>query len=245
MVFSLITGVPLSTSQTGLTLAAQLIDTAGTNVGSSVSTGFYEIGQGLYQWYYASYPDGFRGSVVFKSGSTVVASVPINPQEAEYTDVKASTLPALIWNVLTSGLTTVGSVGKLLVSKLGLIGTGRIDTDGPVTAGGVVKLSIGADYLSAHGNALVWTDTEDVLPDLTGATILFEQGAMSGSTNGVAVVASTNGDGHTVLTAQPTHGKTALLLSGKYNYSVTATYTATGDVVPLVRGPLIVSAIHD
>lgn len=75
-------------------LRAQLVDTAGSNVGSAISTGFVNIGNGFHMWSYASMPDDHRGGVKFYSNaaaSTVLAFLCVNPQEAEYTDVKTST----------------------------------------------------------------------------------------------------------------------------------------------------------
>jgi hypothetical protein len=86
--------IALGGGNTGLTLTAQLVDTGGANVGSSVSTGFTEIGAGNYLWHYAAFPDGHRGGVVFKSGATVKAFAAINPQEAENTDIKTSAVSA-------------------------------------------------------------------------------------------------------------------------------------------------------
>ena len=75
-------------------LRAQVVDTAGANVGSAISTGFVNIGSGFHLWNYASMPDDQRGGVKFYSNaatSTMLGFVSVNPQEAEYTDVKTST----------------------------------------------------------------------------------------------------------------------------------------------------------
>jgi len=77
----------LGSGKAGLSdLRAQLFDTAGSNVGSAVSTGFVEIGSGNYLWHYASIPDAHRGGVKFYSNATpatILAANAINPQEAE------------------------------------------------------------------------------------------------------------------------------------------------------------------
>lgn len=75
-------------------LRAQLVDTTGGNVGGAISTGFINIGSGHHMWTYANMPDDHRGGVKFYSNaaaSTVLAFLCVNPQEAEYTDVKTST----------------------------------------------------------------------------------------------------------------------------------------------------------
>lgn len=51
-------------------LRAQLKNPDGTNNGAAVSTGFTEIGDGLYQWEYAAVPDGFIGAVLFYNNNT-------------------------------------------------------------------------------------------------------------------------------------------------------------------------------
>lgn len=111
----------LGTSNTGIAdLRAQLIDDSGANVGSAISTGFVEIDNGFYQWNYTSIPDGHRGGVRFYSAASSGVTLSfgsINPEELENTDSKTSQ----IWHTLTSGLTTAGSAGKLLVDKLNLI----------------------------------------------------------------------------------------------------------------------------
>lgn len=75
-------------------LRAQLVDTSGANVGSAISAGFVIIGNGFHLWTYASMPDDHRGGVKFYSNaasSTVLGFLSVNPEEAEYTDVKTST----------------------------------------------------------------------------------------------------------------------------------------------------------
>jgi hypothetical protein len=76
----------LGSSKAGLSLRAQLFDTAGANVGSAVSSGFVEIGQGNYIWTYSSFPDAFRGGVKFYDVAVpaiVLAATAINPEEIE------------------------------------------------------------------------------------------------------------------------------------------------------------------
>ena len=92
MAYSQNIGIVLGTSKTGLTLKAQLVDTSGANVGSSVTSGFTEIGLGNYSWYYTSFPDSFRGGIkiMLNSDSSLLAFVAINPEDAENLDVKTS-----------------------------------------------------------------------------------------------------------------------------------------------------------
>ena len=114
MSYTITLDVIAGTSRTGLTdLRAQLVNSAGSNAGSAVSTGFTELGGGNYQWTYASMPDAFRGSVKFYSNadtSDILGTVAINPG-SEFIDMKLSALPALIWSYVRRTLTAVTGNG--------------------------------------------------------------------------------------------------------------------------------------
>lgn len=93
MSYTLDISLALGGSKTGLTLNAQLVDSSLSNVGSAISSGFSEVGNGYYLWHYSSFPDSFRGGVKFYqqgSPSTILSFVSINPQEAENVDQKIS-----------------------------------------------------------------------------------------------------------------------------------------------------------
>ena len=79
-------GLALGTSQTGLTMAAMIVDTSGGDVGSEITSGFTEIGQGNYLWHCTTMPDDHRGGVKFYEDGvpgTILAFVAINPEEIE------------------------------------------------------------------------------------------------------------------------------------------------------------------
>lgn len=128
----------LGPANTGLAdLRAQLVDTAGSNSGSAVSTGFTEIGSGRYLWHYTGFPDGHRGGVKFYSNaapSTILAFASINPEEAENTDVKTSTRSTLdaagVWSHGARTLTSYGS----LVSDIWSHGTRTLTSFGTLVA---------------------------------------------------------------------------------------------------------------
>lgn len=145
-------GLSLGTSQTGLAaqLRAQLVSTAGANVGAVVSTGFVEIGVGLYLWHYASIPDGHRGGAVFTRNDTsaVVAFVAINPEDAE--DI------------------------ALILAKTNLIGAGSVTVTSSVSSDGTsIALFGGDDYHNIEAREIEIVDTGGAWPDLTGATVTF------------------------------------------------------------------------
>lgn len=101
--------IPLARNRTGLTLRAQLYNTAGATVGGLVSTGFTEFALGHYQWNYAAYPDGFEGSVVFTiSGAPTVpvASIALNDGDFGVTSAaSAAAIAAAVWSFATRTLT--------------------------------------------------------------------------------------------------------------------------------------------
>jgi len=107
--------IGLGTSKTGLTLVAQLVTSAGVNTGSSITSGFSEIGAGNYLWTYDNFEDDFRGGVKFyESGvpGTILAFTRINPQESENPDVKTSSIQTTIEN---NTITSVDSLKNILL----------------------------------------------------------------------------------------------------------------------------------
>lgn len=95
MSYTLCISLALGSSKTGLTLNAQLLDSSLGVVGSAISSGFSEVGNGNYLWNYSGFPDGFRGGVKFYpqgSSSDVLSFVSINPEEAENVDAKISSI---------------------------------------------------------------------------------------------------------------------------------------------------------
>lgn len=82
-----------------------------------------------------------------------------------------TTLVAAVWNALTSGLTTVGSIGKLIVQKLGLIGVGTISvTSTTQTNGDWLPLIAGDDYLGTSSTRALAVTTNEDLSDVDAST---------------------------------------------------------------------------
>ena len=89
MPYTLSFSLALGSSQTGLTLKAQLVDTAGADVGSEITTGFVEAGAGNYLFTSSAIPAGHRGGVKFYTGTLptgLKAFAAINPEETEAAD---------------------------------------------------------------------------------------------------------------------------------------------------------------
>lgn len=202
MSYTLSIPILLGSSQTGLTLKAQLVDTAGSNVGAAITTGFVEIAGGNYLLT-ASIPDGHRGGIkILKSDNTFMAFGAINPEEAENTDAKTST------RLATSGYTAPPSAAAIdtqlsgthgagswegggsgddpLLNEvpgdypagsagaaLGRIGVAEIEVRSPITPGGDLYLIRGDAYLTDDGRAIEFLDSDDAWPDLTSATATF------------------------------------------------------------------------
>ncbi len=112
MAYTLDINLNLGAANTGLTLEALLVNTAGASVGSAVTTGFTEIGGGNYLWHYAAWPDGHRGGVIFRlsPAGAVKAFVSINPEEVENTDAKTSAVPTAVWALGSRTLTSFGTL---------------------------------------------------------------------------------------------------------------------------------------
>ena len=159
MAYTLTFGLALGTSQTGLTLAAQLVDTAGGNVGGEVTTGFVELGQGNYTWTYAGIPDGHRGAAKFYEDGvpgTILAIAAINAEEGERLDMAVSsravagdamTLTAAERDALNTAL---GAEGLTLVEALELL------------------LASHAGNLNRSGTSYAFRDLADALNRIVG-----------------------------------------------------------------------------
>ena len=101
---AIIISLSLGTGKSGITdLRAQLVDSAGGDVGVAISQGFADMGQGNYQWYCASIPDDFTfGGVKFFSdaapavtlASTAISGVDFLPVTGGKIDILSTALSA-------------------------------------------------------------------------------------------------------------------------------------------------------
>lgn len=92
--------ISLGSSRTGLTLNAQIVDTAGVAVGSAITTGFTEIGTGCYLLHCTTVPDAHRGGIkVYQAGSpsTILAFAAINAEEGEVVAAVKAEVDLLPW----------------------------------------------------------------------------------------------------------------------------------------------------
>lgn len=178
--------ITLGTLDTGLVLEAQLTDIMGVTVGAAITTGWVELGLGHYIWT-GTIPDGHRGYWKFQisPGGALKAVASINPEEAENTDVRTSLIPAAVWGVANRTLTSFGSLVRLIWSELlpgtytpgsagynlGRLVSGNIFTITSALSYDAQKLTLfrATDYKAEDGRAIVWTDTAQSWPDLTGS----------------------------------------------------------------------------
>ncbi len=110
--------ISLGSAATGLTLNAQIYDTAGGNVGAAITTGFTEIGTGTYHLHCTTIPDDHRGGVKFyESGvpGTILTVASINSEESGQVELKATGLDNI--SVTDPGnVVNHTSIAKMLVA---------------------------------------------------------------------------------------------------------------------------------
>lgn len=218
MAYTLDINIALGSSQTGLTLSAQLVDTAGANVGSAITTGFTEIGVGNYLWHYTGFPDAHRGGVKFSTtGGTLKAFVAINPEEAENLQ---------------------GSLTAARAAKLDLIGTGVATVSQPVQDSGDITTIRGDAYSNTDSRSLEWTTTAaTVWPTLTGASVTFTARSLTNTselTKTATVVTSTGASKKVRVELTPSD--TSSMALGPHKFDLQATLSGTTRRITLVRG---------
>lgn len=222
---------------TGLTLNGKLYDDAGVQSGATITSGFVEIGNGVYSYKHTAIPDGHRGTfVMYKSSDAAVkVAFSVNPEETENNDAKTTTRLAP---------TTAGRT--LDVSAGGEAGVDWANVGSPTTT---VALS-GTTVKTATD---VETDTQDIQSRLPAALVSgridASVGAMAANTltasalaadavaeiqSGLATssaLATVQADTDDIQTRLP-----AALVSGRMDSSVGAYQTGMTPLQPTVAG---------
>lgn len=159
MAYTLDFAISLGSANTGLTLAAQLVNTSGTNTGNEVTTGFTEIGNGHYLWHYASIPAGHRGGAKFYEDgeSDILAFSAINPEEAE----DCADIGSDVWTNPTRNLTQSGASVASVVAGDAVTITRGDDMSATFT---------GLGAINAYAN--VWFTVKDSPKDDDDAALL-------------------------------------------------------------------------
>ena len=179
MAYTLDFTIALGSSKTGLTLNAQIVTTAGVDLGSAITTGFTEIGNGNYLLHTTAIPAGHRGGIKFyESGipGTILAFAAINPEEAERVDVALSTLAT------TTALTTVDSNVDAVLVDTGTTLPAQITALNNLTAAEVWAYATRTLTTAVNGvtAAEVWAyATRTLTAAVNGVTVV---SAVSGST---------------------------------------------------------------
>lgn len=127
----------------GLTLNAQLYSTLGATVGSLITTGFVDFGNGAYS-HYATIPDGQVGAFLVwdASAPTRVIAIAINPQETENSDVKTSSRSTFSGGAVAS---VTGNVGGNVVGSVASVTAGvTVTTNNDKTGYGLSSAAIQA-----------------------------------------------------------------------------------------------------
>lgn len=107
---------------------------------------------------------------------------------------------------------------------------------------GDISVVRGCDYQNANGMAFDWTDDSNAWPTLTSATInvsvygTFEDGTAVKTWSGSVVTATGSSK---KVRLELAAGDTSDLDAGVYQFNVLATLDGSGDIVPLVRGQMI------
>ena len=172
MAYTLTFGLALGTSQTGLTLAAQLVDTAGGNVGGEVTTGFVEMGQGNYTWTYAGIPDGHRGAAKFYKGGvpgTILAIAAINAEEGERLDVAVSSRAVAGDAMTLTGAYEAAKTAAQAGDAMTLTAAERDALNTALGAEGLTLVEALELLLASHAGNLNRSDTGYAFRDLANA----------------------------------------------------------------------------
>lgn len=214
--------IVLGSSQTGLTLKAQLVDESGVNVGGAITTGFTEIGEGNYMLF-ANISNSHQGGLkILKSDNTLMAFTAINP-ESSGGGPGVDPLENLVPGDYEEG--TAGAA-------LGRIGSAKITTVAPVSVSGDMQVIRGDDYSVDDGasRVFVWSDDENVWPDLDGATITFK-------CKGVSAEAEFIEGTPNKIRLELTQENTSALPTGRPRFSIVATL-GNNHVVTLIIGSI-------
>ena len=137
-------------------------------------------------------------------------------------------IAAAVWDRLTSALTTAGSVGAYVLSKLGLLTSATSVTVASPISGGTVTTVQGDDYKADDGRAIEWTVATTA--ELTGGTVAVIVEGVDTYTGSVV--------DETTIRLELTAAQTAAIPVGPHRYQVIVTQTVGNgsDVLTLVQG---------
>jgi hypothetical protein len=160
--------------------------------------------------------------------------------DAQISAVSAPTAAAVadaVWDEALAGHLATGSTGAALNTASGSPQV-EVSLVSPVTASQDIELRLGDDYYTADGRSIQITDaTPATWPSLSGATVKFICGALSGASAVTATV--TNPTGPATITVELSSTNVASIGAGIEGYEIDATL-ASGHKVTLVTGVVTV-----
>lgn len=244
------------------------IELVDMTVGTFTASGFKEVDSvnmpGFYQLCVpdAAYATGADSFSVMLKGASGMAPLPLEVQlgidvnlvqwlgvaplaltaqkvNSALDSTERTSIAAAVWNALTSGLTTVGSIGKYLLDKLTLVSAGSITVTAPVNAvTQALEVVRGDSYEIGTPRPLLWESAD--FADYDVATVLFKARSGLGSvvfSKAGAMVTTTQ------VRVELTAAETADFSVGKnvYDYEIEATLT-NADIVTFVIGKMTVIA---
>lgn len=159
-------------NQPTLTLNGQLYDALGATVGSLITTGFVNLGNGTYS-YLATLPDGHVGTLVIYDSALATRCIAfsINPAEMENANVKSSTLATQ---------TSVDTITGYVDTEVAAIKakTDNLPSD-PASTSGLASAHGSGSWATATGFATPTNITAGTITAVTGAV-----GSVAGNVGG-------------------------------------------------------------
>ena len=199
MAYSLSCVINLGASYGGMasSLRGQLYDTAGTNVGSEISTGFIEIGTGtgIYNFASTGIVAAHRGGLkVYLTGQATapLAAVAVNPEDVEDIAIVTAVAPAYKPVVDASG-NAAADVKLVKTVDADTAISSRVDASTAATDVGTVasKLPAGGALMHAAGAAVAKSPATLAAGDVSG-NLPVDVLSINGSTLAAQVLAARN-----------------------------------------------------
>lgn len=236
MTQSISISIALGATHAGLAdLRAQLIDTAGVNVGAAVSTGFVVLGDasnGNYGWT-GSVADDFQGfvNVYSLATPTIAATVGVN----QIAIPSAATIATAVWAAGTRTLSSFGTLAadvwayaaRTLTQGTASVIAAVSGTDISVYSGTTWSISLtGLGSLTGYSKLWFTLKSSDSLPDtdallqieITGGLVRLNGRAYSATTDGSIVITDASA-GNITITVKPA-ATSQLAFASDLNYDI-------------------------
>jgi hypothetical protein len=224
------------TGKTGLTVTVDVWEITRAGVATEIVTGAAatEVGDGLYIYVLgaSSVDAAAEYTAVFKTTDSSVVQRQMPSQWAidragiTYLDQAISSVAAAVWAVLTSTLTTAGSIGKYILDKLIYLGGQAIFLPPLDPDLDEIETIQGDDYAAADGRSFDWTLSG--WPSVAGATVTVKISGISTSFAGSPV-------GTDVVRLELTAAQTTAIPVGERTFAVRCEFVG-GRKATVIRG---------